>query len=163
MTIQLPARIASVPLCAGFLLLVMAACCGLAGCGARTTPEQQVRAVIATGEAAAEERSLSALMDLVSPRYEDEQGGSAVELSRTLRGYFLLNQSVHLLVRVDSVKFPYKDFAKVQLTVGTLGRKATAADTLALAADVIEVQLEMQLERGEWKVTRSAWHPVVGT
>ena len=141
----------------------LAACALLAGCGSDATPEVQVRAVIATGEAAAEARNLSAIMDLVSPRYEDGQGGSAVELSRTLRGYFIANQSVHLLTRVESVEFPYKDMARVHLTIGTLGRKAGASDSIDLAADVQDVHLELQLERGEWKVTRAEWQPVVHT
>jgi hypothetical protein len=138
-------------------------CSVLAGCGPTTTPEQQVRAVIAKAETAAEERNLSGLMDLVSPRYEDAQGGSAVELTRTIRGYFIINQSVHLVTRIESVEFPYKDMARVHLTVGTLGRKATPADTLDVAADVHELEVELQLERGEWKVTRASWHPVLST
>jgi hypothetical protein len=141
----------------------LATCLLLAGCGTDTTPEQQVRAVIATAQAAAAERNLSGIMDLVSPRYEDGRGGSAVELSRTLRGYFIANQSVHLLTRVESVEFPYKDMARVHLTVGTLGRKASPADTLELAADLQDVHLELRLERGEWKVTRAEWQPVVRT
>ena len=145
------------------ILSWLAACVLLAGCGSDTTPEQQVRAVIATGESAAEARNLSGIMDLVSPRYEDERGGSAVELSRTLRGYFIANQSVHLLTRVESVEFPYKDMARVHLTVGTLGRKAGADDTVDLAADLHDVHIELQLERGEWKVTRAEWLPVVRT
>jgi hypothetical protein len=135
----------------------------LGGCGNRSTPEQQVRAVIATGEAAAEKRDLSALMDLVSSRYEDSQGGSAVELTRRLRGYFIVNQSVHLLTRIESIEFPYQDLARVRLTLGTLGRQTTAADTIDLAADVHFVQLELHLERGEWKVTRAEWHPLGAT
>lgn len=145
------------------ILSWLAACTLLAGCGSDTTPEQQVRAVIATGETAAEARDLSAIMDLVSPRYEDGRGGSAVELSRTLRGYFIANQSVHLLTRVESVEFPYKDMARVHLTVGTLGRKAGASDTVDLAAELQDVHIELQLERGEWKVTRAEWQPVVRT
>ncbi len=141
--------------------MALLACAVLAGCGPTTTPEQQVRTVIAKAEAAAEERNLSGLMDLVSPRYEDEQGGSAVELTRTIRGYFIVNQSVHLVTRIESVEFPYKDMARVHLTVGTLGRKAVPADTFDMAADVHEVEVELQLERGEWKVTRASWHPVV--
>ncbi len=122
-----------------------------------------MRAILATGEAAAEERDLRALMRLVSSRYEDEAGGSAVELNQTIRGWFLLHPSVHLLTRVESIEFPYRDLARVHLTVGTLGREASAADTLRIAADVHEVQLELRLERGEWKVTRAAWQPVVST
>lgn len=136
--------------------------CGalVAACGDRSVPEQQVRAVIAAGETAAEKRDLSGLMDLVSSRYEDSRGGSAVELSRTLRGYFIVNQSVSLATRIESIDFPYDDMARVQLTVGTLGRDAAAGDGLGLAADVHEVRLELKLERGEWKVTRAEWQPV---
>jgi hypothetical protein len=161
MTTSFPARTAPAALRAGLWPLMVAAAAWLAACAPQTTPEQQVREVIATAESAAEARDLSALMQLVSPRYDDEQGGSAVELTRTLRGYFLAYPSVHLLTRIESVEFPYKDMARVHLTVGTLGRKATAADTLQLAADVHEVDLELQLERGEWKVTRASWRPVV--
>jgi hypothetical protein len=163
MRIPLPARVAPSARRAGLLSAVIAAAGLLAACGPTTTPEQQVRAVVTAAESAAEKRDLSTLMALVSPRYQDANGGSAVELSRTLRGYFLTHQSVHLLARVESVKFPYKDMARVQLTVGTLGRQASAADDLRLAADVHEVTLELQLERGEWKVTRAEWQPVVGT
>jgi hypothetical protein len=133
----------------------------LLACAARTTAEQQVRVVISAGEAAAEQRDLAGLMDLVSSRYEDADGGSAVELSRNLRGYFIANQSVHLLTRIESIEFPYKDMARVRLTIGTLGRKAGDGDTFDLAADVQDVRLEMQLERGEWRVTRASWQPVV--
>jgi hypothetical protein len=142
---------------------MLACSLAIAACSERSTPEQQVRTVIASGEAAAAKRDLSALMDLVSSRYEDAAGGSAVELTRTLRGYFIVNQSVHLLTRIESIEFPYNDMARVRLTVGTLGRQATASDTFELAADVHEVQLELQLERGEWKVTRAGWHPVGAT
>jgi len=162
MRIPLPARVAPSAQRAGLLSAVLAAAGLFAACGPSTSPDQQVRAVISAAESAAEERNLSALMELVSPRYQDADGGSAVELSRTLRGYFLANQSVHLLARVESVEFPYQDMARVRLTVGTLGRRASAADDLRLAADLHEVTLELQLERGEWKVTRAEWQPVVG-
>lgn len=141
----------------------MAFSLAIAACGERSTPEQQVRAVIASGEAAAEKRDLSALMDLVSSRYEDAAGGSAVELTRRLRGYFIANQSVHLLTRIESIDFPYDDHARVRLTIGTLGRDATATDKFELAADVHEVRLELQFERGEWKVTRAEWHSIAPT
>ena len=161
MKLPLPAPPAPAARRAGFLFAVL--CVLLAACGPRETPEQQVRAVIAQGEAAAEERDLSALMRLVSPRFQDANGGSAVELTRTLRGYLISHPSVYFLTRVESVEFPFKDMARVRLTVGTLARKATAGDTLELAADVHDVTLELQLERGEWKVTRAEWQPVVST
>lgn len=139
---------------AGIALLALLA----AACGPDATPEAQVRAVIARGEVAAEARNLSGLMDLVSPKYQDGQGAGREDLKQYLRGYLVTHQSIHLLVKVDSVEFPYKDMAKVSVTLGTLGRDAATASTFDLAADVYDVELEFQLDDGDWRVTRARWH-----
>jgi hypothetical protein len=60
---------------------------------------------------------------------------------------------------VEKVAFPYRDLAKVTLTVGTLGRESAGATAFNVAADVYEVELELQLDDGEWRVTRAQWHP----
>jgi hypothetical protein len=134
----------------------------LAGCGREESPETQVRAVIAAGEAAAEERDLAGILEHVSPAFRDERGGGPEELKQYLRGYFVLHQSVHLLTRVESVEFPYRDYARVQLKVGMLGREAAGATTLDLAADVQEIVLELALEDDEWRVVRAAWRSARG-
>jgi len=131
----------------------------LGGCGERQTPEERVRAVIAAGEQAAEARDLSALLEHVSPAFRDEHGGGRDELKQYLRGYFVMHQSVHLLTRVESIEFPYRDLARVRLTVGTLGRESAEATGIDLAADVNDIVLELQLEDDGWKVTRAAWGP----
>jgi hypothetical protein len=120
------------------------------GCGERETPEERVRAVIAAGERAAEARDLSALLEHLSPAFEDEHGGGRDELKQVLRGYFVTHPSVHLLTRVERIEFPYRDFARVELTVGSLGRESAAATGFELAADVNDVVLELQLEDDEW-------------
>jgi len=129
----------------------------LAGCGREDAPETRVRAVLAAGEAAAEERDLSGVLEHVSPAFRDANGGGADELKQYLRGYFVMHQSVHLLTRVESVEFPYRDYARVQLRVGMLGRQAAEATSLDLATDVKEIVLELALEDDEWKVVRAAW------
>ena len=127
------------------------------GCGERGNPESQVRAVIAEAERAAEARDLAGLMALVSPGFQDGQGGDREELKRSLRGYLVMHPSVHLLTRVESLKFPYEDYARVRLTVGTLGRESSAATAFDLAADVHDVALELRLEGDDWRVVRAAW------
>jgi len=102
---------------AGAMLLTWA-------CGGAQSPESQVRAVIETGEAAAEARDLPALMDLVSPDYQDDSGRDSRELRNYVHGYLIANQSIRLLTRIDSIEFPYRDMARVDLTVGPLGREA---------------------------------------
>ena len=129
----------------------------LGGCARSDTPEAQVRAVIAAGEQAAEARDLSGLLAHVSPAFLDEHGGGQDELKQVLRGYFVTHQSIALLTRIDSVEFPYRDLARVRLTMGTLGREAAGATAFELATDINEIVLELKLEDEEWKVVRAAW------
>ncbi len=127
------------------------------GCGERATSESQVRAVVAEGERAAEARDLAGLMALVSPEFQDGRGGDREELKRYLRGYLVMHQSVHLLIRIESVEFPYEDYARMRLTVGTLGRESAAANAFDLAADAHDVALELKLEGDDWRVVRAEW------
>ena len=136
------------PAVVGLVLLISA-------CGGGETPEAQVRTVIETGEAAAEARDLSALMDLVSPDYRDDEGRDRSELRKYVHGYLIANQSLHLLTRVDNIEFPYRDMARVDLTVGSLGREAAEDDSFDLAADVRHLSIELQLDDGDWRVTRA--------
>jgi hypothetical protein len=141
----------------GFLMALLTLL--LVACGPEQTPEAQVRSVIAAGEVAAEARDLSALMELVAADFRDEQVGGRAELQQYLRGYLVTHQSIHLLTRVDSVELPYRDMAKVSLTIGTLGRDSAAASALELAADVYDVQLELRFDGDDWRVTRASWRP----
>jgi len=131
-----------------------------AGCGAPETPEARVRAVITAGERAAEARDVGALMKLVAPEFRDADGGDRADLERLLRGYLVMHQSVHLLAKVEQVDFPYRDYARVELTVGTLGRETAGATTFDVAADVYHVVLELRLEDDAWRVVRAEWQSV---
>src|SRR6201999_2200915 len=86
-----------------------------AGCSSDGSPEQQVRAVIESMELAAEERDVGDLMEHISVSYRDAQGQDRAEASRYARGYFVANQSVHLLTRIESLEFPSPDEARVKL------------------------------------------------
>lgn len=128
---------------------------GLAGCGTPDSPETRVRAVIAAAEQAAEARDVSAVMELVSPAYADADGRQAVELSRYLRGYFIANQSLHLLTRIDSLEFPARDVAEVAVTIAMVGREAEAESAWHVAADVHSFRLTLMEEDGDWRVTHA--------
>jgi len=137
-------------------VLLAAAALVAAGCGRSDSPEQQVRAVVAAGESAAESRDLAALMDLVADDYLDADGLGREELRGYLRGYLLAHPSISLVTRIESLDFPYRDMARLRLTVGMLGRGEGAGAALDAAADLHEVELELVLQDGEWRVQRSA-------
>jgi len=133
----------------------------LTGCGRESSPEDELRAVVAEAEAAAEARDASALSGLVADDYRDVRGNGVEEIRRYVRGYLIAHQSVHLLVRIEEIELKATDLARLRATVGMVGREAEGAAAWDLAADVYEFDLTLAREAGDWKVTRADWRPAL--
>ena len=118
----------------------------LAACGTRTSDEEQVRALIDELESAAEARDASDVLEFVASDYEDAQGLDRAQLQNFLRGYFLANPKIELLVNVESLEFPADGLAQAQLSV-----------TRVSLSDPDRLHLEVELRRagGEWRVKRA--------
>lgn len=132
----------------GFLTLAT-----LAACSDKDSPEQQVRAVIEQMEQAAEARDVGDLKAHLSEEYRDANGMGAEEAARYARGYFIANQSIHLLTRIDELTFPTDGEARAQVLVGMVGRDAAAANEWDLAGELRTFKIALRREDGEWKVT----------
>lgn len=133
--------------------LVFLALAALAACGDRDSPDQQVRAVIEQIEQAAENRDVGDLKAHLSEDYRDANGMGAEEAARYARGYFIANQAIHLLTRVEELTFPTDGEARAQVVVGMLGRDAAAANQWDLAAELHTFKIALRREDEEWKVT----------
>ncbi|MFO7277680.1 MAG: hypothetical protein DIU56_011640 [Pseudomonadota bacterium] len=129
----------------------------LAACTSRSTPEAEVRALIARGEEAAEARDTGAVMALVSEQYSDELGRDRQALRNFVRGFFLVNQRVRLLTRIESIEFPEDGLARVRLVVGMLGTRGDEEDW-SFAAELHELDIELVREGGEWRVLHARRH-----
>ena len=127
----------------------------LAGCSNDASPEQQVRAVIAAIESAAEQRDVGDLMEHVSASYRSADGLDRAEASRYVRGYLVANQSIHLLTRIESLEFPAPDEARVQLQVGMAGNSGQGVADLS--ADLYDFDVALVREDGVWKVSYADW------
>jgi hypothetical protein len=136
--------------------LFWAALALLAACSDDTSPEQQVRAVVDKMEVAVESRDVGALLEHISNNYRDAQGQDRSEASRYARGYFIANQSIHLLTRIESVDFPSPREARLKMQVGMAGR-GTQAKAAGLSADLYDFDVALVLEDGEWKVSYADW------
>lgn len=128
----------------------------LTACSDGTSPDQQVRAVIESMEVAAEQRDVGELMEHISANYRDGQGQDRAEASRYARGYFVVNQSVHLLTRIESLEFPAPDEARVKLQVGMAGR-AGEQGAAGLTADLYDFDLVLIREGDDWKLSYADW------
>ena len=89
----------------------------LVACGARSSDEELVREVIAEMETAAEARDASDVLEHVAENYEDAQGFDRAQLQQFLRGYFLANPKVELLVDIENLEFPADGLAHAEITV----------------------------------------------
>ena len=138
-------------------VLLLTAAVMLTACGDADSPEQQVRRVIDEMEAAAEARDVSELVQHLSDEYRDANGMTPQDAVRYARGYFVANQSIHLLTRIEQIEFPLPDEARARVLVGMVGRDADAAGNWDLAADLYVFKLALRQEGGDWKVSFAEW------
>ncbi|HEY4646804.1 MAG TPA: hypothetical protein VIH25_11050 [Steroidobacteraceae bacterium] len=129
----------------------------LAACGREPSAEERIREVIAAAETAAEARDLSDVMALVSDRYSDLRGQDKAAIRDLMRGYFLINQSIHLLLRIEDLEFPANNMASARVTVGMLGRQDAGGNDWSLAADVYEFEIRLLNEDDEWRLISAEW------
>jgi len=127
------------------------------GCGERSSPQDEVRAVIEAAEQAAEARSVGDLMALAAPGFSDRDGRTSDELAHYVRGYFIANQSVHLLTRITRIEIPAPDVAEAEVTVAMVGKDADANAAWDLAFDIVDFDIDLRRTDGEWRVVHADW------
>jgi len=149
----------------GRVLVLLAVCIlGMVGCSDRgPTPEDQIRALIAAGEQAAEAKDILALRDRVSSKYRDRDGRDKRELLGVITGYFLRHESIHLVTRIDEIHLEGPDRAQVSFYLGAAGQAVSDFDALAsLRADIYRIELVVVREEGDWRALSAQWSRAQG-
>jgi hypothetical protein len=125
------------------------------------SPEDQIRALIAKAEKAAEEKDLGTLKDMIHEGYADKQGNKKPELVKLLAYYLLRTESIHLLTRIRTIEFPEPKQSKTLVFVAMAGGSlGSIDDLLKMRADLYRVEVSLLDEsRGAWKVTSAEWRP----
>jgi hypothetical protein len=125
---------------------------------AEDTPEAQVRALLKHGETAAEKKQTGVLRKMISEKYSDSQGQDKRAIEAILRYYFLRNESIHLLMRIQSIAFPQPAQAQAVVLVAMAGQPISGAQELErLRADLHRFEITLASENKEWKVIRAEW------
>jgi hypothetical protein len=107
---------------------------------------------VAEAETLAEARDAGELRALVADDYADSSGRDAADLRNLLHAWLLAHPSVNLLTRIDSVELEGTEQARVQVTVGMLGREARGESDWELAADIERLDIRLARESGDWRV-----------
>jgi len=103
-------------------------------------------------EALAEARDAGELRALIADDYADASGRDAADVRNLLHAWLVAHPSVNLLTRIDSIELEGTEQARVQVTVGMLGREAKGNSDWGLAADVERLDIRLAREGGDWRV-----------
>ena len=137
------------------------ACCLplLVSCSpAQDSPETQVRALLKQGETAAENKETGVLRKMISEKYSDSQGQDKRAIEAILRYYFLRNETIHLLMRIQLIAFPQPAQAQAIVLVAMAGQPISGVQELErLHADLHRFEITLASESKEWKVVRAEW------
>ena len=135
-------------------------CCCLAACGnPPTPPEEAVRAWVADGQQAAEEKDRRALVKMISPAYADARGNSRDEIENLFRLYFFRQNNIALLTRIESLRIIGDSAAEIELSVGIAG---TNDGVLGFSADAYRFEMELVRDGDDWLLISGRWGEVGG-
>jgi hypothetical protein len=122
-----------------------------AGCGAGD-PEADIRALLAAAEEAAEARDAGFFGDLLGEAYRDSRGQDRDEALRMVRGYFIANQRIEIVSRVDEVVLEGKDAARAIVHAGMVGQRTGAGLLSGVEGDLYRFELELVNDGGDWRI-----------
>ena len=142
-------------LCTVTVALVMLVACGEPA----PEPEEELRAWVTAGVAAAESKERRELMGMVSSSYVDARGNKDSDIENLLRVYFLRQHKVALLPRIDEITI-YDDTAGlIDLTIGMAG---TNDGVFGFSADAYRFELELEKDGDEWQLISARWGELGG-
>lgn len=142
--------------------VVYALALGAAGCGTAADPQAEIVELLAAAEEAAEARDAGFFADLVGDAYRDARGNDRDELLRAMRGYFLANQRIEIVSRVDEVVLEGADAARAVVHAGMAGQRTGAALLGGVDADLYRFELELVNDGGEWRIIGAEWRRALG-
>ncbi|HEY8153764.1 MAG TPA: hypothetical protein VII72_06510 [Myxococcota bacterium] len=135
-------------------------CLALACAGEPESPEDRVRALLASLEESAQRKDAGEMKEHVSEGYSDAHGNDKRAVAQLVAFHLLRNQSVHLLTRVQSVVIPSPGEARAEVLVAMAGTEIEGPEALiALRADLYRFDLGLVEEDGDWRVRSADWRP----
>jgi len=146
---SMPSRILTRFVIPGLLCVCLSACGGPA-----QGPEEALRAWVSQGHELAEAKDRRALVAMISPAYTDARGNSRDDIENLFRLYFLRQNKVALITRIEELNIYGDSAAEVVLVVGMAG---TNNGALGFSADAFRFEMEFELDDDDWLLTSARW------
>jgi hypothetical protein len=130
-------------------------------CGANDQ-EAEIRALLAAAEEAAEQRDVGFFGEALGAAYHDARGNDRDRLLRSIRGYFIANQRIEIVSRVDEIVLEGTDAARAIVHAGLVGQRAGAALIDGVEADLYRFELELVNDGGDWRIIGADYRRALG-
>lgn len=140
-----------------FFCLFIALTLGACSSDEPMSEEQQVRAVLKAMELGAQERSLSAVMLHVSPKYRDSQANNFKAVQQLIQFQFIRNQNINIFSKVRELEV-IDNAATVEMSLAmTSGKLDLSDETNRLRADTFRFSLLFIKENNDWLLQSASW------
>ena len=136
-------------LCSGLVFACLVSCGGPA-----EGPEEAIRSWVSHGKEAAEAKNRRALVGMISHAYVDGRGNSRDDIENLFRLYFLRQQSVALITRIEELDVYGDSAARLVLAVGMAGRND---NVFGFSADAYRFEMEFERDDDEWLLMSARW------
>lgn len=135
--------------------LLTSLCVTIVACGGPAEgPEEAIRTWVREGQEAAEAKDRRALVKMIASSYTDARGNSRDEIEDMFRFYFLKQQKVALITRIEELEVFADSAARLVLAVGMAG---TNDNVLGFSADAYRFEMELELQDEQWLLTSARW------
>lgn len=129
--------------------------CAVQGCGGPVSaPEEELRAWVDRGIEAAENKERRALMGMIAMAYADARGNERDDIDNMLRVYFLRQNRIALLPKIEEITIYDETAGKILMTVGMAG---TNDGVLGFSADAYRFALELEKDANDWQLISARW------
>ena len=137
------------------LFTVVLLVCVAQGCSEpASAPEEELRAWVDRGIDAAEAKERRQLMGMVAKAYVDARGNERDDIDGLLRVYFLRQNNITLLPKIEEITIYDETAGKIVMTVGMAG---TNDGVLGFSADAYRFALELEKDANEWQLISARW------
>jgi hypothetical protein len=119
--------------------------------------EDKIRATLNAMEIAAEERSLSSMIEHVSSSYRDFKGNDYKEIKGLLQLQLIRNQSINIFSNIRELDV-IGDSATVEMSVAMASRGVDlSSEANRLRADTHQFSILLVREKPNWKIQSVSW------
>ena len=131
--------------------------CLLIGCADEKSAEELFKQTLTEMEESAQQRDIDALMDHVSPDYQDSDGRTREDIRKIAQIHFLRNRKLHIYKHVTQLDMVDETFAEVVVLVAIAGQPIKSVDTLAnLRAELMQFKFTFQYD-DRWLMQSAEW------